>query len=341
MTPAGGYTVRELGWDMAGRLPTATPVATHATYEAAHADATRRDTETWSRPRFNPFAYAGALFYLSSLPADQLRDWLLDHGIDPPGGHAWADWYTAARPDPVLLREALDKLRFFDVVPAWGVAYLVAEGIYSVNLWGGSPDYGLMTGQPLRAFAIASYAAKHGERLNHKLRRDGRKYQRVVTDHAVVEVPLAEPPTAGRSAYLVQRQALDAAGLLVQNTMYDRNENVIGYNDIGARVPLAFHAPHASAARYAADLHAAARRTMNPFARLGEPTDVVGFADALHGTGVSFAYPSPLTYFCSWAAWYDAEQAGLTDADRAAVWDLFTDRPLYEVVEMKWAAGPA
>ena len=110
------------------RLPKVETVARHPTFEAAHADATERDLSVWRAPGFDPFRYAGPLAFLSSLPDDIFRDWLLDRGVDPPdGAETWNEWYARVKPDPVGLRDGLDRLRFYDAVPARPVVYAVVE----------------------------------------------------------------------------------------------------------------------------------------------------------------------------------------------------------------------
>lgn len=100
------------------------PLATFAAEAEALARREADEWAAWLEPAFNPFDH-GAPFYLSSLPEPQLRDWLLDHGLTPPGeGEAWSEWFAAlpavstseGQRARATVRQALDKFKLFEVV---------------------------------------------------------------------------------------------------------------------------------------------------------------------------------------------------------------------------------
>lgn len=130
---ADRFTVRRLNWQAVPgpgpafvRLPGATPLAGFDTPDAAYFDWGRRELTV--RRRVNPFRCGAGLAAVTTLPAFALRDWLLDAGVRPPKSDSfartrWAEWWDAAAaelsPDQrAKAWEALDRLRFYDVVPS-------------------------------------------------------------------------------------------------------------------------------------------------------------------------------------------------------------------------------
>src|SRR5579883_1666928 len=125
------------------RLPGETAVASFDSF--AEAEAFRRDREAEARARVsNPFAGADSPpADRTSMPDGVFRDWLRDHGVDPPAGTgpaAWAGWWDAESPrwtgaqrDAVW--EALDGARFYRVAerPPRPVAYAVVRVLWGYN----------------------------------------------------------------------------------------------------------------------------------------------------------------------------------------------------------------
>lgn len=182
LTAPHGFAVRALKYQEPARyearpfrrrLPRVDTVAVHSTYEAAHADATERDLAVWRSAGFDPFAFAGPVFYLSSLPDPVLRDWLLDRGVEPPdAGEAWPAWYARAKPDPLSLRDGLDRLRFFDAAPARPKVYAVVE----IN-WTWNDESTLNAdaegGNTVRAYRRRASADAECARLNNERQAQG------------------------------------------------------------------------------------------------------------------------------------------------------------------------
>ncbi len=112
-----------------------------------------------------------------------------------------------------------------------------------------------------------------------------------------------------------------------------------GEGDTGSRVPLAVFTTRAVADAHAAELITHARRTVNPFTVYDTELRELS-ADAVRALDFEFAvWPPPDTRYGGpdWAAWYDAEQPHLSDAERALVWGLFAGAPLFEVAEIEWS----
>lgn len=110
-----------------------------------------------------------------------------------------------------------------------------------------------------------------------------------------------------------------------------------GEGDTGSRVPLAVFTTRAAAEAHAADLAAHARRTLNPFTVYDTELLELG-VDAVRALDFEFAvWPPPDNRYGEpdWAAWYDAEQPHLSDAERELIWGLFADKPLFEVAELE------
>lgn len=120
------FVVKRLNWAEHYRGTTRQPgevaLASFATFDAADADRAAREAER--RTSLNPFECGNAIHYWTHFDEPRLRDWLMDHGIDPPGANkdaaTWAAWWKAGHtklgPEKrAVVWEVLDKVRFFAV----------------------------------------------------------------------------------------------------------------------------------------------------------------------------------------------------------------------------------
>lgn len=113
---AGSYHDRKLF-----RQPGEVAVASFATLEEAERESAKRENEF--RKKVNPFDCGAAVHYWTHLDEPRLRDWLMDHGIDPPkeeGAAHWPAWWKKNRKKLgpakcATVWEVLDKVRFFVV----------------------------------------------------------------------------------------------------------------------------------------------------------------------------------------------------------------------------------
>jgi hypothetical protein len=138
--PATRFVVKRLSWaeEYGGKLlrrPGEVAVVSFATFDEAERERARREEEF--RKRVNPFECGGAVQYWTHLDEPRLRDWLMDHGIDPPsakkdGTANWAAWWKKHRKQlgaekRAAVWEILDKVRFFAVreEPVRPVGYAV------------------------------------------------------------------------------------------------------------------------------------------------------------------------------------------------------------------------
>ncbi|HEY1191193.1 MAG TPA: hypothetical protein VGE74_26395 [Gemmata sp.] len=118
-------------------------VSSFASFEEA--DAERSRLESLVRARVNPFQCGAAVHFWTHLGEPQLRDWLMDHGIEPPavkkdGTTDWAAWWAAehkrlGEEKRAAVWEALDKVRFYSVAarPARSVVYAVVKVGWEYN----------------------------------------------------------------------------------------------------------------------------------------------------------------------------------------------------------------
>jgi hypothetical protein len=149
-SPAPRYTLRRLNWRrtdlIAGfgvdpgrnhgwfRLPGTSRVATFADADAAESERLRLEAE--ARAVINPFRCGSSLTEQTSLDEGRLCDWLLDHGLTPPGRKPrnWVRWYDNSRSamddyQRQKVWEALDRLHFYEVVegPARPLVFVAVE----------------------------------------------------------------------------------------------------------------------------------------------------------------------------------------------------------------------
>lgn len=140
--PATRFVVRRLNWseEYGGKLlrrpgAGAVAVASFATFDEAAVECARREVDF--RTNVNPFDCGPAVHCWTHLDEPRLRDWLMDHGIDPPeakkdGTTNWSAWWTKYQKKlgaekRAAVWEVLDKVRFFAVreEPVRPVGYAV------------------------------------------------------------------------------------------------------------------------------------------------------------------------------------------------------------------------
>jgi hypothetical protein len=142
------FVVKRLNWaeqydGRRVRQPGGLAMASFATLDEAEAERARREAE--AREHINPFACGEAVQYWTHLDEPRLRDWLMDHGVEPPapgkkGGTNWAAWWKKnqkklSADQRAAVWEALDKVRFFAVgeEPARPVGFAVVELNWEYN----------------------------------------------------------------------------------------------------------------------------------------------------------------------------------------------------------------
>jgi hypothetical protein len=142
------FVVKRLKWaEQYGgkrtRQPGEVAVASFASFDEAETERAKREDEF--RTRVNPFDCGIAVHYWTHLDEPRLRDWLMDHGIEPPaankGGKTnWAAWWkknqkTLGAEKRAAVWEVLDKVRFFAVCeePARPVGFAVIELNWEYN----------------------------------------------------------------------------------------------------------------------------------------------------------------------------------------------------------------
>jgi hypothetical protein len=127
-----------------------------------------------------------------------------------------------------------------------------------------------------------------------------------------------------RTMFLVQRTAFDLYG-------WACSCQIVG--DTGSRVPLRLFASRESAEAYCAERTAQAHRDLNPFVVSGHGWNY-SFSEEDRAGLVAKGLPSsgPTD---DWKHWWDEVQDTLTDEQRAIVWELFLDRPIYAVVAVE------
>lgn len=146
--PATRFVVKRLNWaeDYGGKLrrqPGEVALASFDARDAADAECATR--EAHFRAAVNPFECGPAVHYWTHLDEPRLRDWLMDHGIDPPaaksdGAANWPAWWkknqkALGAAGRAAVWEALDKVRFFAVreEPAKPVGYAVVQINWEYN----------------------------------------------------------------------------------------------------------------------------------------------------------------------------------------------------------------
>lgn len=155
--PETRFVLKRLNWAEhydggLSRRPGARDVASFATFDEADAERARR--EVAARALVNPFACGTTLFDRTHLDEPRLRDWLMDHGVEPPapkkdGATDWAGWWKKhhkglSDDKRAAVWAALDKVRFFAVaeeeVRPVGYAVVMVNWEYNDENYDAKPD---------------------------------------------------------------------------------------------------------------------------------------------------------------------------------------------------------
>jgi hypothetical protein len=93
--------------------------------DRADADALRDNLDQAAWAGINPFHYGSQVRDWSSFDEGRLRDWLLDHGLEPPAGKKvtptrWREWYDQRHEaldefQRRAIRQGLDRVVFYQV----------------------------------------------------------------------------------------------------------------------------------------------------------------------------------------------------------------------------------
>lgn len=162
------------------RLPGETPVASFDSPAEAEAFCRAREAEARARVG-NPFAGADCPpVDRTGMPDGVFRDWLRDHGIEPPAAPSpagWVAWWDAESPgwtdaQRAAVWEALDGARFYRVAerPPRPVAYAVVR-----VLWGYNDEWfypGAEGGQVTAAYRSRARAEAEAARLTAAAREE-------------------------------------------------------------------------------------------------------------------------------------------------------------------------
>ena len=181
--PALRFVVKRLNWAerYGGKLfrrPGEVAVVSFATFEEA--DAERAKREDAYRTRVNPFECGGAVQYWTHLDEPRLRDWLMDHGIDPPsakkdGTANWSAWWkknqqALGAEKRAAVWEVLDKVRFFavreEVVRPVGYAVVMINWEYNDETY----DANIEEGEVMQVFRTRERAEEECEQMNDMTR---------------------------------------------------------------------------------------------------------------------------------------------------------------------------
>ncbi|AWM39729.1 hypothetical protein GobsT_19120 [Gemmata obscuriglobus] len=124
------------------------------------------------------------------------------------------------------------------------------------------------------------------------------------------------------TAFLVVRRALTAGGAGCGDQFV---------SDTGSRVPLRLFVTRVAAEAHASALGTAARSTVSPFTHV---TVSDSLAASLRALGFPVECPDD-PWDEEWRVWWDLCQDLITVEQRAAVWELFAEMPLFEVLEVE------
>jgi hypothetical protein len=182
--PAVRFVVSRYRWlrhswpEHYSRLPGTVAVASFATFEEA--DAERAKREALARAKVNPFACGAGVHHWTHLDEPRLRDWLMDHGIEPPASPAdgtgeWAKWWKKHRKQlgaekRAAVWEILDKVRFYGVkeqpVRPVGYAVLGVNWEYNDEYYDANPQ----SGKLVKVFRSRERAEAECEKQNEAAR---------------------------------------------------------------------------------------------------------------------------------------------------------------------------
>ena len=130
---------------------------------------------------------------------------------------------------------------------------------------------------------------------------------------------------------------MSRVAFVIYRQVYEDGHPIIDQNgyDLGSRIALCVSTDRAIAEARLAELMRVARRTTNPFALY----DAIG-TPKVSALGVPWRSTPPANWDDEESArWYDAEAPHLTDEQRAKVWSLFDERPLYGIREVPLGDG--
>jgi hypothetical protein len=127
------------------------------------------------------------------------------------------------------------------------------------------------------------------------------------------------------TVFVVQRQAFSSYGRVCDDQFG---------GDTGSRVPLRLFADRAAAEAHCRTLTRAAQQSMNPFHLLDADESIPELRTKLDGLGFPRPFPAE-DWDEEWRKWWDMCQDEFTAEQRDAVWAMFADRPLFEVVPVE------
>jgi hypothetical protein len=356
-----------------------TPVATFAKAADAYAECAKLAAA--ARRNENPFQLGGpTLFYQTSLPAYALHDYLLDHGLTPPptatsSNPNYVFWWvknnrTFTDEQRAVVWQACDKLRAFEVSEEDDrrAAWLVVENEWlerqsTPDLWGGESS--VYRTQVSERFQLRQACRTRREadrvrgRLADQLREeseddgliyfdaDGQNYDWATAPFFSTRQVPATDELGGTSAFVVTRRRF-----AVEQAAVSRREvwEQLGYGEEWE--VLSAVGDGETADRVVAEFTRKARRTVNPFALVGDeffrpPLSTHAITDNLsdelpNGLSVEDAFaalrrldttPPPPASDELLADWYDrVVQWSPEFVD--VIWGTFADFRLFEVVEV-------
>ena len=188
--PATRFVLKRLNWAVdynysdnnlvLYRAPGEVVLASFATFEEADTECAKRETE--ARKTINPFTCGYAVHHWTHLDEPRLRDWLMDHGIDPPkpgkkGETNWQEWWPKrgkklSADKQASVWEILDKVRFFVVreQPARKIGFAVIEINWRFNdeTYDADPEGGRL----MNVYQSRARAEQACEALNAEARQE-------------------------------------------------------------------------------------------------------------------------------------------------------------------------
>ncbi len=179
------FVLKRLNWaedydERLTRTPGEATIASFATFEEAEAERAKREEDM--RKKRNPFECGSAIQYWTHLDEPRLRDWLMDHDIEPPPANDttpinWSAWWAANQKQLSAAKrtavwEILDKVRFFAVaeepVRPVGFAVLRVNWEYNDEYYDAQNE----GGQVVKVFRSRERAEQECARLNERAREE-------------------------------------------------------------------------------------------------------------------------------------------------------------------------